>query len=444
MKKIALGIVGLVVAVSVYYMAFGSVQATEELKVVVDRELKTLQKQGFAIQNREIKEESEHFEVVFDDTTTIAKYLNEQGAAITAEEAASLKGMKFGIDLTYLKDSYSAISMDLYPTSLPDSITKGELSKEDKKALAKIDELFAAKTFLVQVDINKMLNGFKGSMKDIDETFGDAGEQVVMKMEAMQFHGDIKDERVTAINQTLQSFLLKAEDELDLQVSGIKSRYLFDGPTRYDTTADYSIEKITYSEKSKLYMIIEKLKADTKTSMKNDLAHSTVNSNIGSIEVTDRGKLNKITGLALDMKVANLDIKAFEQLQQIDTMDQSQIDKVTQQILSQGLSLEIAKFSIEKLYMQNRDIDGFAMDAKLDIDKNLNLSALQANPMLGLTAVKAHLNLKFSEALHTFISQQPQALLAMMMFQPKDQNGKKVYEIKLEDGSLSVNGVAMQ
>lgn len=444
MKKFGFGILGIVIVAVIYYLSLGSAQLTDELKSVVDRELKTLQTKGFAIQDRKISEKGEHFEIVFDDTDKIRKYLKNQGASITKEESDSLKGMKVGIDLDYLKDSYSSISLDLYPTALPYAMTQTATSREDKEMLSKIDALFKEKIFLIHVDINKMLSGFKGYMKDIEQTFGDPGAQIEMLMHTMQFDGEIRDERITSVKQRLETLQIKAEEEMDIDLHGLESSYSVEGPSVYDTATAYSIEKVTFNERSQINMRMEKLEASSLIKMENNLAQSEVQSKVDMIEVTQMGQKNKISNLVFDMQVANLDIKSFEKLQQVDTMDQAQIDQVVQQILSKGLSINIPEFSIKKLTTQNKNLDGFNINAKVDIDKNLDLSALQINPMLALNAVKADLNLSFSQTLHTFISQQPQALIAMMMFQPIEENGNKLYRIKLENGSLSVNGVAMQ
>lgn len=444
MKKIAAGAMGIILIAILYYFSLGSSQLTNEFKSTVDQELTNLQSHGFSIEDRTVEEKSEHFVLVFDDTDTITNYLNAQGAAITVEEAASLKGLKFGVDLDYLKDAYSSISFDLYPTALPDTFSQGDLDKQDKEILSKLEELLTKRTFLVHVDINKLLDGFKGSMKDIDERFGDTGEIISVKMESLLFTGDIKEDKITSVNQTLKSFLIHAEDELDIAFSDIKSRYILHGPTTYDTSTDYSIEKILFNEASKQSIEINKIKAETKTTIQNDLAESMLNTTVESVQVNKDSQLNKLSNIRLDMSAGNLDIKAFEQLQQINMQDDTQIDKLTQQILSRGPTFKVSKLSVEKLHTQNQDIQGFDMDARFEVAKDLDLTSLQTNPMLALASMSAHLNLNLSESLHTFLSTHPQALIAMMMFQPKDENGKKVYQIILENGTLSVNGVPMQ
>ena len=67
----------------------------------------------------------------------------------------------------------------------------------------KIDALFTDKIFLVHIDINKMLNGFKGYVKDIDKTFEENGQQASLTMHSFVFSGDIKEEQITSIQQQL-------------------------------------------------------------------------------------------------------------------------------------------------------------------------------------------------------------------------------------------------
>jgi hypothetical protein len=60
--------------------------------------------------------------------------------------------------------------------------------------------------------------------------------------------------------------------------------------------------------------------------------------------------------------------------------------------------------------------------------------------MAAVNAINANLTLSLSSELFTILSQQPQAMMAMMLFQPKDVNGEKVYKVELKDGSVKVNG----
>ena len=70
----------------------------------------------------------------------------------------------------------------------------------------------------------------------------------------------------------------------------------------------------------------------------------------------------------------------------------------------------------------------------------MDLAALEQSPMAAIGAMDANLHLTLSNQLLELIAKQPQAMLVMMLFQPKDVNGQKVYKVELKDGTLSVNG----
>ena len=113
---------------------------------------------------------------------------------------------------------------------------------------------------------------------------------------------------------------------------------------------------------------------------------------------------------------------------------------VLQQLISKGINLNINTISAQNINYMKRALDDFNLSAHLDIDKSLDITALQQNPLLALSAIDANLQLSLSPALFRFISEQPKAMLMMMLFQPQDVNGKKVYGVELKDGKLLVNG----
>jgi len=61
MRKLGFGVIGLILVAVIYYFTAGSAQITQEIKNQVNSELMTLEQNGFAIQEREIKESEEHF-----------------------------------------------------------------------------------------------------------------------------------------------------------------------------------------------------------------------------------------------------------------------------------------------------------------------------------------------------------------------------------------------
>jgi len=255
MKKLGFGVIGLIIVASIYYFTTGSAQLTSEIKAQVDSELANIQTQGFSVQNRDLSEGKEHFVVSFDEPQKIAAFFTENGAQLSATDAEILKGLKVGVDLQYLPDAYSAVTVDMYPMTLPTVITTAVQSEEDKKVLAQIEKMLERKTFLIHLAVNKMGTGFKGYMKDIDETLH-GEENVKMVLSKFEFTGDIKDDKVEGMKQTLKALSIDVANKFTMTMHNLKSDYEMTGNTQYDYTTNYSIEKMTMKADDELNVLL--------------------------------------------------------------------------------------------------------------------------------------------------------------------------------------------
>ena len=439
MKKLSLATFGIIIIAVIYYMTSGSTQLLSQMKLQVNTELTSLQTEGFSVQNREIGEKKEHFIISFDEPEKIAAYFTQQGAQLSVEDAKVFKGLKIGVDLHYLADTYSGISFDLYPVTLPESISTSATTPEDKDILKQIEQMLEKKTFLIHCDINKLGTGFKGYMKDIDETLQD-DISVKMVLSKLEFSGDIKENSIQSMQQTLQSLSIDADDTFSFSLSGLKSNYNITGDTLYDYKTDYSIEKITMQEKDVMLLEADHFEAVSDAKVTDSLVNTTLRTKTKSIVINNKDNKIVLDTFLFDMKANNLDIKALEALGKMDVNNQKEIDAALQQLISQGIKLEIPEFSIANIENLGQKMEGFHLSTLMHIDKSLNIAALQQNPLLALNAFNAKLDLSLSKELYTLIGQQPQLVMLMMLFQPKDVNGKKVYNVELKDGRLTVNG----
>ena len=439
MKKLGLGIIGLVLVATIYYITSGSEQLTIQMKEKIDAELATLQTQGFAIEGREISKKKEHFVIALNEPQKVATYLVSQGAQVSTKDVEALKGFKIGIDVSYLADAYSAASFDIYPVALPEALNSANMDEDDKKALEVLKSMIKKKTFLVHVDVNKLGNGFKGHMKDINEVL--KGEHpMTLMMTALKFTGDLKGNKLTGFKQTLKNFTIKSEDDaLDIQINNLTSSYALTGATHYDYTTSYTIEEMRMRAEDAFKLRIHNIKVDSDSTVKNNLASMTAQTQIDSVQFTEGQKKSTLETLVFDMKADNFDMKAIEKLESIDPNDKKTLLATLQELISHGIHFEIPNFSIKNITFENQKLEGFRLTSSFDIDKTLDLSSLEKSPMAAIGAIDATLNLSLSNQLFGVLAQQPQAMLAMMMFQPKDVNGQKVYKIELRDGSLTVN-----
>ena len=443
MKKLGLGIVGVMLIAVIYYFTAGSAQITEEMKVRVNTELSMIEQNGFSIQEREVKAKEEHFVLSFDDPQKIMTFFNQQGSEIALEDAQTLVGIKLGVDLAYLNDTYSALSVDIYPLNLPTAISDAAAHNDADKALVThLNTMLKQKALLVHVDFNKMLSSFKGFIKDIDETYT-TEKTITMTLKGATFEGEIKDDRITQLSQLLQTIQLTLEDDLTISLLGLKSDYQLTGKTLYDTNYDYSVERIEVTgkhENETFSALVKQIEGYNKTSVSNNLASNKMKLFSKHIELQEKDAKTSLTDVSFAFNIANLDMHILEQLEEVDIENETETNRLIQALISKGINMEIPLFEVKKLEYLGQNIDGFSLTSTFEVNKSANFLAIQENPFGALDAINTKTTLTLSDALFTIIAKDPRAMMLAMLIQPKVVNGKKVYELEIKDGKLTVNG----
>jgi len=439
MKKLGFSLIGLVAVVVIYYFTAASAQVTENAKQQLEHELSTLQQSGFSVKERKSEAKSDHFILSFEDPEKIAQYLNTQGAEMTLEDAKALKGMQIGVDATYMADSYSALSLDLYPVALPKSMLE-DLGEEDKKLMAHIDTMLKKKALLLHTDFNKMLSGFKGYLKDINETIEEDGEKATIAAKGMTFEGSIEKEKIHELSQKIALISLDAGKELQVKVNNISVAYLITGKTPYDATSHYRTESIVVKAEPAFSLLVKNIENETKNRVSNGLLQSIINTKVKQIEISEAQKKHSIEEVVLDLTVNNLDIAALEALQNTDPEDETRINALTQQLLSKGISLTLPAFSAKKIVESGTTMDGFDINGSVIIDSSLKIAAASQNPFMALDALQIKTHISVSSELYALLVQDPRAMIVMMMVPPVTKENKKIYDIDFSKGKLTVNG----
>jgi hypothetical protein len=430
MKKLLFGLGALLLIAVIYYFTMGSAQITEEIKTQVNTQLTALKKQGFSIEDRKIEDKKEHFVISFDDTKKISTFLYQKGIQITADDALLLKGLKIGVDAYYLPDTYSSVSFDIYPVALPE-ILSSTTNKDEKKMLDQ-------KTILAHIDINKLGDGFKGHMKDINTTIkSDFDISILLKN--LHFKGDIKDNSIYSLKQDLEKFSISASDEMKITLSNVKSDYKVTGKTLYDYANHYKVANMLLVIDG-IDITIKEINALSTSTVTNDTASGTIKTTFKQMHIADETEPYSLENFNFEMKASNVDVTAMDTMQKADLSDEKVMNDILKQLFSKGVHFEISDLSLESIESNEAKIDGFVLTADAKLDKNFDILSLETDPMSLIGAVDANLKFVFSPELYELIVKQPQVMMALMMFPPKDKNGKKVYTLKLKDGEAKVNG----
>ncbi len=361
------------------------------------------------------------------------------------EDASALKGLKIGVNAKYLNDAYSALSLDIYPLNLPTSITELDMDKEDKIVIEQLTKMLEKKGVLIHVDFNKLLSSFKGHVKDIRETLQGENE-VRFNMEGVTFEGEIEKGKISRLDQKLKRITFESKDEAHVEFSELKTNYKRTGPNSYDSSSGYSVKNILLTginDNSKVIVSVDDMSGDSITSIKNDLAQSSIKATASKVKFEANGEKSLLEGITFNFNIKNLDMLALKKLEKSDVNNEAEINRLVQELISKGVSMEIPTFEIKKIEAKGKKMEGFTLTAHADIDKSLDLAALQANPMVAMNAVNTKTKITLSSGIFSLIAQDPRAMMFMMLIQPQEINGKKVYEVEIKNGSLSINGKHM-
>ena len=363
---------------------------------------------------------------------------------MSMEDAKLLVGMKIGVDLQYLNDTYSALSADMYPLNLPTAISNAkDLDNADKALIKQLNDMLKRKALLVHVDFNKLLSSFKGYVKDIHETF--TVETIVkVVLEGNTFEGKIKDDSLTSLSQKIKHIAVTSGDELDITLNTLESQYTLNGASMYDSNYKYSIEQVKVGGKKKdntFSLAMQKIQGNNETSVKNNFANNKTQFQVNEITLIDNKQKTKLLQSNFVFTIENLDMDILKQLEAATTEEET--NKLIQSLIAKGIKMEIPNFEVKKMEYLGKTFDGFTLSSSLSFSKNANLSAIQTNPLSALSAINTKTKIVLSDALFTLIAQEPKMMMLAMIIQPKVVNGKKVYELELKDGKLSVNGQSL-
>ncbi len=445
MKKLGLGVIGIILVAAIYYFTAGSAQLTEEMKIRVNTELTMIEQNGFKVQDREIKEKEEHFVLSFNDPEKIVHFLKQQGTDITLEEAQAFQGIKVGVDLKYLNDAYSAVSAELYPLNLPPAITEQtELTEEDKLFIAQLNAMLERKALLVHVDFNKLLSSFKGHIKDVNETFK-MEEEINLALKGATFEGAIKDDKITDLTQNINLMYLKMSTVLNVSLSKMSSTYKV-GNTAYASSSTYTMANVTiagsFNEEAFL-ITAHDIDSSTEISVKNDLISSTIHFNVANLEMSEGTQKVKVQNSTFALNIGNLDLNILKKIEAADVNDEALLNTLMQELIAKEIYINIPNFEVKKIEYLGENLEGFSLNSQFKINKSANLAQIELNPFAAMNAVNTKTKIILSPELFMLIAQDPRAMMLTMLIQPQELNGKKVYDVELKDGKLLVNGKPM-
>ena len=436
MKKL-FGLLLLVILLGTgYYFVFGSAKITKELKTRVDTQLRILQANGFSIDDRKAEQKKEHFVVTYTDPQKITRFLKSRNIAISDEEATMLKGLRVGVDLTYLQGTYSALSVDLYPISLPPAL----LQSEDRVDRESLEKLVREKVLVAHIDINKLFNAYRGTLKDINTTLK-GKETLRLFSKDFAFAGSFDRKGLNSASNTIAELNISDSDGTALYLSGLDGTYTHTGGTLYDFTTQYGIETLKLRDGTSQSVTLRHFNLKTIGKEENRTVSSQNTLTITALAVNEHRQKHYFEGIDGHFLLENISVEALEKMQHVDPDDSEGFNQAFKLLLSKGITVKMDSLSVKKIKENNSGpIDGFTARSLLKIDKVTDFKSLEENPFLILSILDASVHIELSDALYLELRKRPEFTIATLFFSPVSKNQKQIYDLTYKDGSLKVNG----
>lgn len=437
MKKILILLTVLFIGALGYYFTFGSQKITDELKAQVDIQLQTLQKNGFAIEDREIEAKKEHFVLHYADPAKISRYFRSKNVDLSSEDAEAFKGLKFGVDLTYLEGAYSAVSADLYPVAFPLSSLQ-EATPGEKLIMEKI---IREKIFLAHIDINKLFTAFKGYLKDIDTTF-ESEDPVTLVSKGFKFDGTYDEQFLTSSSNTIKQLSIATRSGTKFVLDKLKGEYEQEGKSRYDFTSEYKIDKLLFRDEIDKGITLKELTFKATGEAEKGLASSHFKFNLKSADINEPLGKHLFEDLTSKSSLENISIAALDKMEQLDPNDEVGFNIAFKELLAEGITLKVDELSVKKVREDGKGkmVDGFDINAVVKIDKVTNFKQLEENPFALLNIIDATMHLEFSNELYLVLQKRPELAIAMILFTPVPKGDKMLFDIEYKHGALKING----
>ena len=133
-------------------------------------------------------------------------------------------------------------------------------------------------------------------------------------------------------------------------------------------------------------------------------------------------------------------LDTLDKLQKTDPNKEKELDTHVKTSVSNTMHLDIANLSADKVTLHGNKMNGFTLDAKLDIDESLDIYRLGIKPKDALNKMEGVINLSLSKEILTLLKKDPKFMLTYMMYRPKRVLEQRIYEIQIMNDEIKLNG----
>jgi hypothetical protein len=458
MKKILVALLVIITVITLLPIVGNSV-AEEVLKTRVA----LLTSNGLELKNDTTESSylntKKHYEFLLSDAPKFIEHLNQYSEAqIPPYIDVMISGVVVGVDLEYSNFPLSSrVIVDIYPLTLPTNTTD-ELKKENMPFYTYIDKLLQGKGVLYHINYYIADELFDGYIKDIDEEYMfDNGSKMSVKLSNATYYGSGHLIAPKTLQTSISKIIIKADESgegITFEMHDLTSSSTFESQRTYVSGAAMKSMSILIGQEksSNVRASIDDMKINISSNTQGNKAEFYSKSSFGKLKIDSKDAKIVASGFNYDISLDGLEKDSYEEFRKLTSHAdanyspelEEKLKESVIKLLSKGLSLSVADMSIKKIAVEDRKpIDGFSIMAKMVLKEDVDLAKkLTSSPMSISENINLASTIKFSKEFYTLVNKEV-PITGMANSLAKEDGNNIVFEIKLNDGKLSVNEKAL-
>ena len=459
MKKIALLLLFLLIVIVLLPIVGNKVAQS-----VLNEKIEILKSNGIEVvednSSSSYLQTKKHYEFLLSDASKFLEYLNKfSNEKIPPYVNTILDGITIGVDLEYSNFPLAKeLSIDVYPLALS-STMQSDLQEKDADFYTYVKTFLENHGVLYHINYNIATSDFNGYLKDIkEERTLKNGSFAMLKLSNAIFNGrgDLiaPSEFVSSFEQVILQ-ISDANEAFTFNLQNFNNKSVFESQTTYISSA--KIEKIEMSLKGNpsdnFELNASKIGLNISANTQGIKAEFYSKANIDSLVMHSNILNFKASNLNYDVALNDVDKDSLEKLRvgvsklksdsSMNLLEDIQESLLS--LLSRGMTLDIADFSIANIVMDDsKDLEGFSIKSRVTLKEDANLKQkIQYAPIMIIQSLNIDTKLQLSHALFDAVERAMPMVDLAKAYAKEDANTIS-FDIRFIDGAFKINDKAIK
>ncbi len=430
----------------------------------LDDRLTTLSSYGLEVSRAQTESSylntKKHFEFLLRDADKFVEYLNKYSdQQIPPYVNAAFEGVLIGADVEYSNIPLSkAVSVDIYPLALSKNMMSS-IKEDDLNFHNYLEKFLHSKGVLYHINYNIVSEDFDGYIKDIKESYTlKDGTKLSLNLLNATYSGNgelIAPNQIISNIETINLKVDNAQTKLTFTLDGFSGSSSFESKSTYISGGDLkSLKLMVDATGENLLFEATDIKVNFSSNTQGNKAELNAKSSLKTMSIKSDKVDVVMKDFAYDIAMNGLDKDSLEELRVIvsrvkvasssNTLQKEIQDSVVK-LLSHGLELDIAKFSLENITLnKSENLKGFDVKAKFKMKEDRDLATkISLSPLLVSQNVDMSINIKLSKAIYAKLTN-GLPVTSMANSYAREDGNSVVFDMTFINGEFRVNGKALR